>query len=238
MPIPPAIDSAAMEPLDLDRKSHRTPLSLRLRGLICDGDLGRLDAAAIETVREQAWPTPRHADEMHDTLMGLGGVTVAEGLANPQWGAWLAALAKHHRAARVGPMWFAAERLPQACALYPAATPEPAIEAPAEFQRDWEAGDALVELLRGRLSGLGPVAPDALATALGLPRGDVDAALLRLEGQGYAMRGRFTPGAREDELRRRIDDVLVRSDPGSGKTATFGLGMLARLDSAGARRDQ
>src|SRR5690606_37879843 len=179
------LDDAPLE----ERRTHAV-MSRGHGGAAGDGDLGRRDAAAIETVREQAWPSPRHADEMHDTLMGLGGVTVAEGLANPQWGAWLAALAKHHRAARVGPLWFAAERLPQARALYPAATPEPAVEAPTEFQRDWEAGDALVELLRGRLSGLGPVAPDALATALGLPRGDVDAALLRLEGQGYAMRGR------------------------------------------------
>ena len=192
-----------------------------------DGDLGRLDAAAIETVREQAWPRPRHVDEMHDALMGLGAITTAEALAHPQWGAWLDALARHHRATCVGALWFAAERLPQARALYPGATLVPAIEAPAEFQRDWPAEDALVELLRARLSGLGPVAPGDLAALLHLPRGDVDLALLRLEGEGYAMRGRFTPGAREDEwcerhllarihratiqrLRREIEPVAPR----------------------------
>ena len=31
-------------------------------------DLGRLDAAAIAMVREEAWPEVRNADEMHDAL--------------------------------------------------------------------------------------------------------------------------------------------------------------------------
>src|SRR4029079_11701252 len=41
-------------------------------------DLGRLDPGAIESVREQAWPQVRDADEMHDALMGLGCVTDSE----------------------------------------------------------------------------------------------------------------------------------------------------------------
>ncbi len=37
-------------------------------------DLGRLDAQAIERVREEAWPDPANADEMHDALDWLGFV--------------------------------------------------------------------------------------------------------------------------------------------------------------------
>ncbi|HEX5961662.1 MAG TPA: DEAD/DEAH box helicase, partial [Rhodanobacteraceae bacterium] len=35
-------------------------------------DLGKLDADAIAAVREEAWPAPRDADEMHEALLALG----------------------------------------------------------------------------------------------------------------------------------------------------------------------
>ena len=35
-------------------------------------DLGQLDAAAIERVRGEVWPAPRHADEMHEAVLMLG----------------------------------------------------------------------------------------------------------------------------------------------------------------------
>jgi ATP-dependent Lhr-like helicase len=166
------------------------------------GDLGRLDAAAIEEVRAQAWPEVRHADEMHEALMGLGAVTDDEAAASG-WESVLRSLAKAHRGTRVQPahaahgLWFAAERLSQAEALHPGAKRDPAIDAPAEFATPCSREDALVELVRSRLTGLGPTTADALATALFVPRGDVDMALLKLEGEGYVMRGRFTPIAYE-----------------------------------------
>ncbi|HEY0781903.1 MAG TPA: ATP-dependent DNA helicase, partial [Thermoanaerobaculia bacterium] len=42
--------------------------------------------------------------------------------------------------------------------------------------------------------GLGPTTAGALAASLGLRPGTVEAALAALEGEGFAMRGRFTPG--------------------------------------------
>lgn len=41
-------------------------------------DLGRLDPAAIERVRAEAWPQPESVDEVHDALMVLGFATAAE----------------------------------------------------------------------------------------------------------------------------------------------------------------
>jgi len=97
-------------------------------------------------------------------------------------------------------LWFAAERLPQAMAVHPEAKREPAIAAPAEFAREiWTRETALVELLRSRLTGLGPTPASALATAFGVAQTDIDIALLTLESEGYVMRGRFTPGAIEEE---------------------------------------
>ena len=63
----------------------------------------------------------------------------------------------------------------------------------------WSADEALVEILRGRLEGLGPVAEAALAAPLGLAPGDIAGALAALQEEGFALRGRFTPGAADDE---------------------------------------
>jgi ATP-dependent Lhr-like helicase len=162
------------------------------------GDLARLDASAIAQVREQAWPRARNADEMHEALMALGCVTAREALANPGWAELLSQLARTQRATRIdagASLWFAAEYLPRARALHPSARCAPAVEAPAEYAREtWTREQALVELLRARLSGLGPVGAGALAEQLAVPQFDVDMALVGLEGEGYAMRGRFSSG--------------------------------------------
>ena len=177
-------------------------------------DLGRLDPDAIESVREEAWPQVRSADEMHEALMGLGVVTAREARENG-WADWLQRLVKAHRATRIEPpylgsvvhrpadgtgLWVAAERLPQLQALLPDAPLHPPIEAPAEYARQpWTREDAAVEVVRSRLTGLGPMPARVLAEPLSLPRGDVDLALLSLQNEGYVMQGRFTPGIAEDE---------------------------------------
>ena len=90
-------------------------------------------------------------------------------------------------------MWVAAERLAQVRAVKPDWTDEPALDLPAALRETWTADDALVELMRNRLEILGPVTVDALADSLELDPSAVAAALARLEGQGFALRGRFTP---------------------------------------------
>ncbi|MCP1372688.1 DEAD/DEAH box helicase [Dyella lutea] len=162
-------------------------------------DLGRLDPDAIAAVREEAWPQARDADEMHDALTVLGGITDAEVAANTGWDAHLRALAKAHRATRLSlapatAVWVAAERLPLWQAVHPQATRQPAIDAPAEYAApSWTPEDALRELLRGRLGGLGPIPVPPLAAALGVDTGDVELALIRLQSEGYVMQGHFSP---------------------------------------------
>ncbi len=97
-------------------------------------------------------------------------------------------------------LWVAAERLPQLLAVFPQASLNPPIAAPASLtQTSWTREDALVELVRGRLEGLGPVTAKGLAISAGLPTADIDATLLKLEGEGFVLRGRFTPGGEETE---------------------------------------
>jgi ATP-dependent Lhr-like helicase len=64
-------------------------------------DLGKLDADAIAAVREEAWPTPRDADEMHEALLALGAVTDGEAARNAGWSDHLEELVRAHRATRL-----------------------------------------------------------------------------------------------------------------------------------------
>ncbi|MDY0745611.1 DEAD/DEAH box helicase [Paucibacter sp. R3-3] len=162
-------------------------------------DLGRLDAEAIQAVRDEAWPQPRTADEMHEAVEMLGVVTDAEVAANEGWAGWLQALAGAQRATRLEQMglWTVAERLAGVRALYSQTTIAPPIDAPAGYTAVPE--DPLRELLRARLGGLGPVTALALATQLQHPPAAIEAALLALQAEGTVMHGRFTPGAVEVE---------------------------------------
>ncbi len=204
------------------------------------GDLGRLDPDAIAAVRAEAWPAVRSADEMHEALDALGGITVDEAAANEGWSDKLEKLAHDQRATRLqlplpllmaggegrgeggalvstttgrgkapltppspptklgerekSQVWTSAEKLPLWQAVHPDAALKPAIAAPAEYAAQaWTREDALRELVRGRLLGLGPVTVAALAASLGVAPAEVDAALLRLQGEGYVIQGRFDP---------------------------------------------
>ncbi|HXR55763.1 MAG TPA: DEAD/DEAH box helicase [Casimicrobiaceae bacterium] len=181
------------------------------------GKLGALDAAAIDRVRTEAWPEATSADEMHAALLALGFVTPAEAGANDGWDRFLAELADDRRATLVQILplpasgeragvrgdiarWVAAERLPQFDAVYPDAPRTPPIEPPREYaERAWSRDEAIVELVRSRLSGLGPVTADALAQSLALPASDIEPALARLAGEGVAMQGTYSAAASTPE---------------------------------------
>ncbi|MEO7050357.1 MAG: DEAD/DEAH box helicase [Rhodanobacter sp.] len=191
-------------------------------------DLGRLDPEAIDAVCAEAWPQVRDADEMHEALTLLGFVTAAEATSNTGWAKHLDALAKAKRATllatnpvraasvamrsppvaaeaaspekHVHSAWISAENLPLWQALHPAATLHPAITAPAEYTtKAWTREDALLELVRHRLGGLGPITASALAQSLATATSDIDHALLRLQSEGFVMQGRFSPDATDTQ---------------------------------------
>jgi ATP-dependent Lhr-like helicase len=207
-------------------------------------DMGKLDQAAIDRVREEAWPRVENADELHDALVELGFVTVAEGA---EWQEFFTELKNDRRAAvlhsntgpaitgtagvppavseecetfdeatnasKAGgtpavpvisapalPLWVAAERLPQLEKIYTRATLTPPIVAPESLTREpWDFERALVEVLRGRLEGVGPITVADLANSSGLPTSDIELGLLKLEAEGFVIRGQFTPGGTETE---------------------------------------
>ncbi|MDQ1707476.1 MAG: ATP-dependent helicase Lhr and Lhr-like helicase, partial [Pyrinomonadaceae bacterium] len=190
-------------------------------------DMGKLDQGAIDRVRDEAWPRVETPDELHDALVELGFVTTAEGA---EWHDYFTVLKNDRRAAFLCPgsadlpaatntqrehpdadklparpaLWVAAERLPQFAALFPGASLTPPIVAPESYaQVDWTFEDALVEVLRGRLEGLGPVTAAELAGSSGLSKSDVELGLLKLEAEGFVIRGQFTPGGEETEWSAR-----------------------------------
>ncbi|MFZ5593806.1 MAG: DEAD/DEAH box helicase [Pseudomonadota bacterium] len=166
-------------------------------------DLGQLDPGAIQRVRDEVWPEVTSADELHDALVVLGFVTTQEGA---RWQACMQALTQTGRATVIldarhqAALWIAVERLPQFQAVFDQMRLEPVITAPPEFlAQTWDRETALVEIVRGRLEGLGPVTAAALAAPLGLSERDIDAALLALEAEGFVLRGQFTPGTSDTE---------------------------------------
>jgi ATP-dependent Lhr-like helicase len=204
---------------DAPAEERRTLAVMNRRFLDAEtaSDLGKLDQAAIDRVREEAWPQAETADELHDALMQLGFVTVEEGERN-EWEGLFDELVSERRAGvlQINPpasttpsglpaweprsaggsdLWVAAERLPQLQSIHPDASLNPSIEAPAIYANEaWSSGDAVVEILRGRLDGLGPVTVEELAASFALTTNQIDQALARLEGEGFAMQGQFTPG--------------------------------------------
>lgn len=166
-------------------------------------DMGKLDQSAIDRVRDEAWPNVENADELHDALVELGFVSASEGTS---WYGFLEELQRDRRAAILttatssATLWVAAERLPQINAVYSSIRLEPEIVAPESVARaSLTREDALAEIFRGRLEGLGPVTVDELMRSSGLPKLDVETALVRLEAEGFVIRGRFTPGTSEIE---------------------------------------
>jgi ATP-dependent helicase Lhr and Lhr-like helicase len=167
-------------------------------------DLGKLDPDAIARVRAEAWPDAANADELHDAILWLGFLTEDEARNGPGWLGFLDALARERRATRLhipsANLWIAAERLLQFKALLPVAKIEPANAVlVGQEEKNWTPESALIAILRGRLEGIGPITADMLAAPLGIAKSLAQAALIALETEGFAMRGRFSPGASAEE---------------------------------------
>ena len=179
---------------DAPLEERRTQAVMTRRGLDARtaDTLGALDPEAVARVREEAWPQPENAEEVHEALQWMGFVTDAEAEAS-RWTEWLAALREAGRVERMadgaGIRWFAVE-----------ATREPKA------------------VLRGRLDALGPVRMDVPGSvpmerdagprAADLPAlaTDAEPLLLTLEAEGVVLRCRIAgqPAWCERRLLARI----------------------------------
>jgi ATP-dependent Lhr-like helicase len=181
-------------------------------------EVGKLDPAAIEQVREEAWPDVRDADELHDVLhtliafpssgfstdhVGADAPSTSSGQAlvrpversSTLWQPFFEQLSAQGRAAiaRVGDRfyWVAAERGRAFARLFPGAH----LGAPELEVADTSFDDALLACVTGWMSHLGPATEDELGELLGIPAAEVEKALLRMEASGAVLRGNFTGAA-------------------------------------------
>jgi len=172
-------------------------------------EVGKLDPAAIAQVREEAWPDVRDADELHDVLHTLIAVpencrvlldrTAESGhphaiLESGQWCRYFERLMQEGRAANAlsdgRHYWVAAERAKMFSLLFRDASFD---RAPVEIESkapSWD--DALLALVTGWMTHLGPTTAEQMGSMLGLSPSEVEKALLRMEASGAVLRGNFT----------------------------------------------
>jgi ATP-dependent Lhr-like helicase len=199
---------AFLDDAPLEERRTQAVMSRRWSDPASTDDLGALDADAIASVADEAWPHARNMDEVQEALVALACVTRDEAVRQDGWPAWLEALAESGRATRLrdshgADFWVPLERLDCVQAAYPEALATPALVVPDSHRGNgdeaWTRDVALVEIMRARLSGFGPQPLAAIASALALPESSATIALTRLESEGYVMRGHFTPGVGSEE---------------------------------------
>ncbi|MGH9694020.1 MAG: Lhr family ATP-dependent helicase, partial [Bryobacteraceae bacterium] len=142
------------------------------------GGEGILDSAVIDEISSASWPDPRDADELHDALLTLIRLPPVR-----EWQEFFDELAAAGRASIISrgdaEFWVATERA--------STMDEPDV------------------VVSGWMESIGPVTASELAGKLAFPFETVEAALLKLESQGQALRGHFRNTVGEIEwCNRRI----------------------------------
>jgi ATP-dependent Lhr-like helicase len=187
---------AYLDDAPLEERRTQAVMSRRWLDPKSAADIGKLDPEAIARVRAEAWPDATSPDELHDALLWLTFLSEEELRRNTAWPPMMARLAAAGRVMRIDDrglsLWVAAER----CALF---RPAPVSD------------ESLVEIVRGRLEGSGPVTASVIAESLALPVSRISIALAALEAEGFAMRGQFGAAA------------------GAGAGASAGLSALAPI---------
>jgi ATP-dependent helicase Lhr and Lhr-like helicase len=178
-------------------------------------EFGRLDPAAIEEVRAQAWPEVRDAEELHDLLLcvcllpaatrrdwqSFADELIRDGRASIA--AWNAQASEHHA-------YVAAERADLIRLALGEILLSPPVALPLGFRESAASPeDAFKKIAQGWLEVSGPLTASGLASRLGLPLGRIEAALIALESAGVAMRGEFTANASPGGEIEWCDRVLL-----------------------------
>ncbi len=196
---------------DAPLEERRTRAVQVKRGLPLEArDLSALDPEAIARVREEARPSPRDAEELHDLLLSLL-VMRAEPALEPLFDA----LRDRGRAismrAASGEFWCALELRGAVTRLCGAASFRPDIHPPsqAEAAVSQSREELAARAVRGQLELCGPASPAALAERTGIDRATVELALAQLRHEGFALSGFFeaSVGVEQFCARRLLDRI-------------------------------
>ncbi len=188
------LDDAGLE----ERRTRAVNLRRELPASVADG-AGRLDQAAIDTVRRELWPDLRDEHELHDLLHTLVAFPIElledQDRDTRHWSHYFERLAETGRAQTVDlngiACWVATERLPHVAALCNG------LEAHATESVTKEI--AVKQCVQGWVQILGPTTATAFASRLNLDSAAVFQAFLAMEMQGLLMRGVFEHPATQDD---------------------------------------
>lgn len=185
-------------------------------------EVGKLDPAAIDQVRREAWPDVRDADELHDVLhtfvafpMSYGSKGHLESDALPpvierhsstnarpspviaRWQMLFERLVNSRRAilATAGDRsyWVAAERTHAFAVLFPKAQFDHGLPQLAQTNLTYD--EVLLTAITGWMQHIGPTTASELGNLLGILPAEIEKALLRMEASGAILRGKFTDTA-------------------------------------------
>lgn len=209
---------------DGEAENRRTrAISQRGNDLVDTAMLSIISRSSIEQVQAECWISPRNPDELHDGLLQLGfltqreftsGNTIAGASGDARlWGRWFQALADELRALCVkaddgGRWWVATERLAEFLAMQEGRHFSPDPGSRWTESASLNTDQALTEILRSRLSGLGPVTVSQLVEDFRLPGSRLKQGLLALQNDGYAMS--FDAGAIECKTRQAGPSLPLR----------------------------
>ena len=175
------LDEAGAE----ERRARATTLRRGLPSSVSD-EAGRLDQAAIDTVRTQLWPDLRDEHELHDLLLSLVVLPLRfiDTELAAKWPIFYERLTRNRRAETIDlngmPCWVAAERVETAQALFEA------------------EDEATLKCVQGWLQVLGPITANELGVTLGVAPASAFKAFLAMEMQGLLLRGAFERPAPEN----------------------------------------
>ncbi len=210
--------------LDDGEAEERRTMAIKSQPFMSTEDaasLRKLDIAAIDKVREEAWPIVRTADELHDALMVLGFILESEQgsvlsnravdvISDCGWQHMFDELAQDKRTYKITvrneithdeTLWVAAERLHEFIEVIPESqrTIQGLSTAAKNNQKvtppllgTFSTENPLLEILRSRLEGLGPVTAEQLGQPLAIDASKTNQVLLALEQEGFVIQGHFT----------------------------------------------
>lgn len=170
-------------------------------------EVGKLEPAAIVEVQRQIWPDLRSADELHDFLQTL--IALPDGLClndhqkiTPSWQIYFDQLINEGRAtiAQIEDkkFWLVAEKAKVFSIIYPQARFQQTLKAINSVSLEPEEG--IFQMVQGWLSHLGPVTEKELNQLLLLDITAINQALLKLESNGFVLRGYFRSGNVDNEM--------------------------------------
>ena len=179
------LDDAPLE----ERRARAVELRRTLPAELA-GEVGALDPAAIDEVVRESWPVVRDADELHDALLSLVWLPDA---AVSGWQQFMTELKYSTRADQLTTIdgarrisgWVAAEHAADVARLLAGDGDERTLDA----------------IVLGWMESIGPTTARELTERLHLPKGSLEASLVRLESQGQVLRGQFRPSGQNADFK-------------------------------------